>query len=59
MASSLDARGFAQAAHPRSWLLVADNLYDQAKALYDRFPAGRTTLRQGDGIVIGEWPKSH
>jgi len=49
---------FAQAAHPHSWLLVADNLYEQSKALYDRFSSGKTTYRDGSGIVLGEWPSS-
>ena len=58
MATSLEAREFAQAAHPHSWLLVADNLYDQAKALYERFPTGSMTVRRGDGTVVGKWPSS-
>jgi hypothetical protein len=58
MAASLEAREFAQAAHPHSWLLVADNLYDQANALYARFPASKMTLRQRDGTLVGRWPSS-
>jgi hypothetical protein len=49
---------FAQAAHPHSWLLVADNLYEQSIALYDRFPSGRITYQDGSGTVLGEWPRS-
>lgn len=59
MTTSVEAQEFAQAAHPHSWLLVADNLYDQAKALYERFPNGSTTRREGDGTVVGRWPSSN
>lgn len=49
---------FAQAAHPHSWMLVADNLHEQSIALYHRFSSGQTTYRDGSGIVLGEWPSS-
>jgi len=54
----LDPRDFVRAAHPHSWLLVADNLYEQSIALYRRLPLGRTTLKDGTGVVLGEWPSS-
>ena len=54
----MDAREFAQAAHPHSWMLVADNLYDQSVALYHRFHSGKTVQRDGDGTTVGEWPSS-
>lgn len=54
----MDAREFAQAANPHSWLLVADNLYEQSVALYRRFPLGRTIQRAGNGAALGEWPSS-
>ena len=54
----MDARAFAQAAHPHSWMLVADNLYEQSVALYHRFPSGKTTQTDGNGSILGEWPSS-
>ncbi len=51
-------REFAQAAHPHSWMLVADNLYEQSRALYRQFPAGKTIQINGSGSVLGEWPSS-
>ncbi|HTD73777.1 MAG TPA: hypothetical protein VK652_09630 [Steroidobacteraceae bacterium] len=52
------AREFAQASHPHSWMLVADNLYEQSISLYRHFPAGKTTQMDGSGIILGEWPSS-
>lgn len=54
----MTARDFAQAAHPHSWMLVADNLYEQSIGLHDGFPSGKTTQRDGNGSVMGEWPSS-
>lgn len=58
MDTSSAAQEFAQAAHPHSWLLVADNLYDQSRALYLRFSSGSMLQRRGDGTIVGEWPSS-
>ena len=58
MEKSLAARDFAQAAHPHSWLLVADNLYEQSRVLYNHFPSGKTMQTDGQGAVFGEWPSS-
>ena len=54
----MDAREFSQAAHPHSWMLVADNLYEQSIALYRQFPSGTTTQTDGTGTVLGQWPSS-
>lgn len=59
MVTSQEARQFAEAAHPHSWLLVADNLYEQAKSLHSRFPEGSMTARNRDGTVVGNWPSSN
>lgn len=58
MKNVLTAREFAQAAHPHSWLLVADNLYEQSRTLYSRFPSGKLTQTDGRGNVLGDWPLS-
>jgi hypothetical protein len=55
----MTAREFAQAARPHSWMLVADNLYQQSIALYHRFPSGKTTQKDGSGSVLGEWQSSN
>ncbi len=55
----MDAREFAQAAHPHSWMLVADNLYEQSVTLYRQFPSGKTTQTDGNGSILGEWPSSN
>ncbi|ORL61718.1 hypothetical protein B7H20_01300 [Pseudomonas aeruginosa] len=49
---------FAQAAHPHSWLLVADNLYEQSKGLLRQFPTGKTMQLDGNGTLLCEWPSS-
>lgn len=54
----MDPREFAQAAHPHSWMLVADNLYEQSVALHDRLSLGKTTQKDGTGAIVGEWPSS-
>lgn len=54
----MTAREFAQAASPNSWMLVADNLYEQSIRLHDRFPFGKNAQMDGNGVVKGEWPSS-
>ncbi|MBN0024006.1 hypothetical protein JTL70_35080, partial [Pseudomonas aeruginosa] len=49
---------FAQAAHPHSWLLVADNLYEQSKGLLRQFPTGKTMQLDGNDTLLCEWPSS-
>jgi hypothetical protein len=46
---------FALSAHPHSWLLVADNLYEQSVALRTKIGDGKLTQIDGDGKVTGEW----
>lgn len=54
----MDNHEFSQLAHPHSWLLVADGLYEQSVALYSRFGSGKITQRDLNGVVLGEWPSS-
>lgn len=53
-----EARRFVDAANPHSWLLVAENLHDQAVELRRQHPG---ILRQVDaqGRVVGEWPNNN
>lgn len=47
---------FADMANPHSWLLVADNLHEQAVRLREGRSGGRLDLRAPDGRVLGSWP---
>lgn len=55
----MDDRAFVQVAHPHSWLLVADNLYEQSVTLYDRHPLGKTIQRDASSSIIGEWASTN
>ena len=55
MRGSLTPLQFASSAHPHSWFLVADNLYDQSISLYRRSSGGSLTQNDANGSVIGEW----
>lgn len=46
---------FVKAAHPHSWLLVADNLHAQAVALYGGRGRSFTSRLGGTGVVQGQW----
>ena len=46
---------FANYAHPHSWLLVADNLFQQSVALYQSRGKSGLQHREGNGKLIGEW----
>lgn len=50
---------FADLANPHSWLLVADNLYDQAVGLRDRGTQGFISLRKPEGATIVRWPQEN
>ncbi len=54
----MNAKEFAQAAHPHSWLLVADNLYEQSIVLHERLNCGATTQLDRNQSIIGAWPNS-
>ena len=54
MTSNDTARKFAMSAHPHSWLLVADNLYEQSILLYQQSGRSKTTQYNGSGKVIAE-----
>lgn len=47
---------FAMSAHPHSWFLVADNLYQQAVELHTRVSAGYMTQFNGVGEKLECWP---
>ena len=52
----LPYREFAQTAHPHSWLLVADDLHQQAVNLRSGAFGGSLQAREGDGKLTGSWP---
>ena len=47
---------FADMANPHSWLLVADNLHEQAVRLREGRSDGCLDLRAADGKVLSSWP---
>ena len=47
---------FAEMANPHSWLLVADNLHEQAVNLREGRSGGRLDLRAPDGDILSSWP---
>ena len=49
-------KDFAERANPHSWLLVADNLHEQAVRLRRGGPAGYLTLQEPTGRVLARWP---
>lgn len=55
----MKASEFAQEADPHSWLLVADNLYEQSLFLYQQFSLAKLTKLDGRGAILGEWPRSN
>lgn len=47
---------FADMANPHSWLLVADNLHEQAVRLHEGGSAGSLDLRGPDREMLASWP---
>lgn len=46
---------FVEAAQPHSWLLVADNLHEQAVAVHNARGRSFISRLDGDGVVQGKW----
>ena len=59
MDASSVAREFAMSAHPHSWFLVADNLFEQSAALYRQSSSGKTIQRDASGLTVGEWASAN
>lgn len=56
MKYSLSNKEFADLADPHSWLLVANNLYEQAIRLRNGGSQGVISLRNPDGEILADWP---
>lgn len=56
MKYSLSNKDFADLADPHSWLLVANNLYEQAIRLRNGGSQGVISLRNPDGEILADWP---
>jgi hypothetical protein len=55
----MTAQDFVQHALPHSWFLVADNLFEESRALYSRAQRGSTRQLNAGGGVLGDWPNSN
>lgn len=56
MKYSRSNKEFADLANPHSWLLVANNLYEQAIRLRDGGSQGVISMRNPDGEILADWP---
>lgn len=55
----MDNRKFVEIAHPHSWMLVADNLFEQSVVLHEQLRSSETMQKDAKGAIIGAWSSSN